>query len=70
MIPEAKSIEEVYSSRELNPQGQIVLSMSEKEEINSIDIDITLHKKYKEEIQALRNITESTTITSINEKKQ
>ncbi len=69
MTPEAQSIEEVYSSRELNPQSQIVLRMGEKEEIKSIDIDIALHKKYKEEIQALRKTTDSIKLTSINERK-
>ena len=69
MIPEAKSIEEVYATKELNPQDQIVLRMGEEEEIKSIDIDITLHKEYKDEIQDLRKITESIELTTIDEKK-
>ena len=67
MIPEARTIEEVYSAKELDPQKQIVLRMGEKEEIKSIDIDITLHKEYKEEIQDLRKITESFELTTIDE---
>ena len=67
MIPEAKSIEEVYSAKELDPQKQIVLRMGEKEEIKSIDIDITLHKEYKDQIQADRKTTESIKLTSIDE---
>jgi predicted amidohydrolase len=70
MIPEAKTIEEVYSAKELNPQNQIVLRMGEKEEIKSIDIDITLHKEYRDEIQDLRKMTESIELTTIDEKKR
>lgn len=70
MIPEAKTIEEFYGMKEMDPQKQIVLKMGEKEEIKSIDIDITLHKEYRDEIQDLRKMTESIELTTLDEKRQ
>jgi predicted amidohydrolase len=69
MNPEEKSIEEAYTAKELNPQNQIVLKMGEKEEIKSIDIDITLHKKFKDQIQVNRKIAESIELTLVNDKE-
>jgi predicted amidohydrolase len=67
MIPGIKSIEELYSTKELDPQNQIVLRMDDKEDIKTFDVDIAFHRECKDEIQNMRKAAKSIKLTTSSE---